>query len=116
MTVEPGGAGVHRVTAVVEHGGGRLEPADAALLVGGSDPELSEPRRHDRLLRSLAEAGGGRSFDLDGAGGLADAVRAGLGPPPDPVLRDAWDTVWGFLLIAGLLATEWGLRRRWGLR
>ena len=84
VTVEPGGAGVHRVTAVVEHGGGRLEPADAALLVGGSDPELSEPRRHDRLLRSLAEAGGGRSFDLDGAGGLADAVRAGLGPPPDP--------------------------------
>ena len=104
------------MTAVVEHAGGTLEPADAAVLVGGTDPELSEPRRHERLLRRLAEATGGRSFDLGGADRLAGAVRAGLGPPPAPVLRDAWDTVWGFLLIAGLLATEWGLRRRWGLR
>ncbi len=116
VTVEPEGAGAHRVTAVVEHRGGRLESAGAALLVGGSDPELSEPRRHDRLLRRLAVASGGRWFDLGGAGGLADTVRAGLGPPPAPVLRDAWDTAWGFLLIVGLLATEWGLRRRWGLR
>ena len=116
VEVAPGGRGPHRVTAVVEHPGGILEPAGAAVLVGGTDPELSEPRRHERLLRRLAEATGGRSFDLGGAGRLAGAVRAGLGPPPAPVLRDAWDTVWGFLLIAGLLATEWGLRRRWGLR
>ena len=68
------------------------------------------------MLRGLAEATGGRAFDLEGVGGLADAVRAGLGPPPAPVVRDAWDTVWAFLLIAGLLSAEWGLRRRWGLR
>lgn len=116
VEVASGGRGPHRVTAVVEHAGGTLEPADAAVLVGGTDPELSEPRRHERLLRRLAESTGGRSFDLGGAGRLAGAVRAGLGPPPAPVLRDAWDTVWGFLLVAGLLATEWGLRRRWGLR
>ncbi len=116
VEVAPGGRGVHRVTAVVEHGGDTLEPANAALLVGGSDPELSEPRRHDRVLRQLAQATGGEAVDLAGAGRLADAVRAGLGPPPAPVLRDAWDTVWGFLLIVGLLAAEWGLRRQWGLR
>ena len=116
VEVAPRGRGVHRVTAVVEHDGGTLEPAGAAMLVGGADPELSEPRRHDRVLRGLAEAAGGRAFDLDGIGGLAGAVRAGLGPPPAPVLRDAWDTVWAFLLIAGLLSAEWGLRRRWGLR
>ena len=114
--VAPRGRGVHRVTAVVERDGGTLEPAGAAVLVGGADPELSEPRRHDRVLRGLAEATGGRAFDLDGVGGLAAAVRAGLGPPPAPVVRDAWDTVWAFLLIAGLLSAEWGLRRRWGLR
>ena len=116
VSVAPGGAGVHEVTAVVEHDGGILEPAGATVLVGGSDPELSEPRRHDRLLRRLAEASGGRSFDPGDTGGLADAVRARLGPPPAPVLRDAWDRVWGFFLIVGLLAAEWGLRRRWGLR
>ncbi len=116
VEVAPAGRGRHRVTAVVEHAGGILEPAAAAVLVGGTDPELSEPRRHERLLRGLAETTGGRSFDLGGAGRLAGAVRAGLGPPPAPVLRDAWDTVWGFLPIVGLLATEWGLRRRWGLR
>ena len=116
VAVAPRGNGVHTVTAVVEHDGGVLEPAAAAVLVGRSDPELSEPRRHDRLLRRLAEASGGRSFEPGDTGGLADAVRAGLGPPPAPVLRDAWDNVWGFLLVVGLLAAEWGLRRRWGLR
>ncbi len=116
VEVAPRGRGAHRVTAVVEHAGGTLEPAGVAVLVGGTDPELSEPRRHERLLRRLAESTGGRSFDLGGAARLASAVRAGLGPPPAPVLRDAWDTVWGFLPIVGLLATEWGLRRRWGLR
>lgn len=114
--VAPRGRGVHRVTAVVEHGGGIVEPAAAAVLVGGADPELSEPRRHERVLRQLAESTGGRSFDLGAGGRLAAAVRAGLGPPPIPVLRDAWDTVWVFLLIVGLLVTEWGLRRLWGLR
>ena len=116
VEIAPGGRGVHRVTAIVEHGGDTLEPASAALLVGGADPELSEARRHDRLLRELAQATGGRSFELGGAARLADAVRAGLGPPPAPVLRDAWDTVWGFLVLAGLLSAEWTLRRRWGLR
>ncbi len=116
VEIAPRGPGVHRVTAVVEHDGGVIEPAAAAVLVGGADPELSEPRRHDRVLRGFAEAAGGRAFDLAGIGGLPVAVRAGLGPPPAPVLRDAWDTVWAFLLIAGLLSAEWGLRRRWGLR
>ena len=116
VEVAPGGPGVHRVTAVVEHPGDTLEPASAAVLVGGSDPELSEPRRHDRLLRRLAQSTGGQAVDLGGARRLAGAVRAGLGPPAAPILRDAWDTVWGFLLIVGLLAAEWGLRRRWGLR
>ena len=116
VEVRPGGSGVHRVTAVVEHGGGTLAPEPAAVLVGRADPELSQPRRDDRLLRALAQASGGRSFDLGGVAGLADAVRAGLGPPPAPVVRDAWDSVWGFLAIVGLLSAEWGLRRRWGLR
>ena len=116
VEIPPGGRGVHRVTAVVEHGGGALEPAGATVLVGGADPELSEPRRDDRLLRGLAQVTGGRSFDLGGTARLAGAVRAGLGPPPAPVLRDAWDSVWGFLVLAGLLCAEWGLRRRWGLR
>lgn len=116
VEVRPGGSGVHRVTAVVEHGGGALAPEPAAVLVGRADPELSEPRRDDRLLRALAQASGGRSFELGGVAGLADAVRAGLGPPPAPVVRDAWDSVWGFLAIVGLLSAEWGLRRRWGLR
>ena len=116
LEIPPQGRGVHRVTAVVEHGGVTLEPAHAAVLAGAADPELSDPRRDDRLLQALAQATGGRSFDLDGVARLADAVRAGLGPPPAPILRDVWDSVWVFLALAGLLSAEWGLRRRWGLR
>jgi hypothetical protein len=113
--VEPTRRGVYRVTAVADRGAGELGRAVTAVLVGGTDLELADPRRQDAVLRRVAEASGGRLLDVARIDELVGALRAkaALGPP---TVHDLWDTLWGFLVVVGVLCGEWGLRRQWGLR
>ena len=113
--VEPTRRGVYQVTAFADRGAGELGRADAAVLVGGADLELTDPRRQDAVLRRVAEASGGRFLDAARIDELVGALRANAALAPQTV-QDLWDTVWGFLVVVGVLSGEWGLRRRWGLR
>ena len=113
--VEPTLRGVYQVTALVDRGAGEPGRADMAVLVGGADQELMDPRRQDPVLRRVAEASGGRFLDADRLDDLAGALRANAEPAP-PTVRDLWNTVWGFLLVVGVLTGEWALRRQRGLR
>ena len=113
--VEPTRRGVYRVTAFADRGAGELGRADAAVLVGGADLELTDPRRQDGVLRRVAEASGGRFLDAGRIDELVGALRANAALAP-PTMRDLWNTVWGFLVVVGVLSGEWGLRRRWGFR
>ena len=113
--VEPTRRGVYRVTAFADRGAGELGRADAAVLVGGADLELTDPRRQDAVLRRVAEASGGRFLDAERVDELVGALRANA-VLAVPMVRDLWHTVWGFLVVVGVLSVEWGLRRRWGLR
>ena len=116
VEVEPARRGVYQVTAFADRGASALGQAEVAVLVGGRDLELTDPRRQDSVLRRVADASGGRFLDVDRIDGLAGALRALGAQPAPPRARDVWDTLWGFLLVAAVLSTEWGLRRRWGLR
>ena len=116
VELEPARRGVYQVAARADRGGRELGRADAAVLVGGADLELTDPRRQDAVLRRLAAASGGRFLDADGIDALGGLLRAGAAGPAPATVRDLWDTVWGFALVVGLLSAEWGLRRRWGLR
>ncbi len=113
--VEPTRRGVYQVTAFADLGAGELGRVDAAVLVGGADLELTDPRRQDAVLRRLAEVSGGRFLDAARVGELVGALRANAALAP-PTVHDLWDTVWGFLVMVGVLSGEWGVRRRWGLR
>ena len=113
--VEPTRRGVYRVTAFADRGAGELGRAVAAVLVGGADLELTDPRRQDAVLRRVADASGGRFLDAARIDELVGALRANAALAL-PMVRDLWDTVWGFLAVVGVLFGEWGLRRRWGLR
>ena len=113
--VEPILRGVHQVRAFVDRGAGELGRADAAMLVGGADLELTDPRRQDAVLRRIAEASGGRFLDVGRIDELVDALRANATQAP-PTVHDLWNTLGGFLLVVGVLSAEWGLRRQWGLR
>lgn len=114
--VRPDQVGLYRVRAEARQGHRSLGVADRWFYVGGSDRELSDPRLNAGVLRRLAAASGGRYFTVDEAGRLVDAIRSAA--PSDTVLeqRDLWHRPWAMALVLTLLAAEWILRRRWGLR
>jgi hypothetical protein len=108
-------AGVYRIEASASQGDAKLGTATRQVLVGGSDLEMSQPRLNDSVLRHLARETGGRYLDI----AEADSVQGLLQQQPAeldaPEMKDLWHNGWSLLLIVGLLATEWVVRRRVGL-
>jgi hypothetical protein len=76
---------------------------------------MSQPRLNESLLRRLATETGGRYLNIAEAGTLDALVKQ---QPPEvgaPEVKDLWHNGWSLLLIIGLLAAEWTVRRRVGL-
>jgi hypothetical protein len=108
-------AGVYTITADARRGAESLGTASRAVLVGGADVELSEPRLNEDLLRRIADATGGQYLPAAEAGSLPALLNErGIGSPPMEQ-RDVWHTGWSLALIVALLAAEWVVRRRVGL-
>ena len=108
--------GVYRLIAEARTGNAWLGTASTSMLVGGSDLEMTDPRLNQALLDRLAAASGGKVIDAGAIGSLGDTLAAGVPAARLAVQRDAWHSAWSFAAIVLLLAAEWGLRRRWGLR
>jgi hypothetical protein len=86
------------------------------MLVGGADTEMTDPRLNVHVLQRVALATGGRVIEPGQASALADDLRAAL-PATVLLLRhDLWHNGWSFGAIIALLAAEWVVRRRSGLR
>ena len=114
--LSPRDPGVYRVEAVVDHHGDRLGAASTWFLVGGADPELADPWLDEAALQRTAEASGGRYVEQDDITALRRLVVDGMTADVAPTVRPLWHDAWVFLILAGALAAEWSLRRRWGLR
>jgi hypothetical protein len=112
----PEQAGVYRVSAEARRGSALLGSAATVLLVGGSDPEMSDPRLNAHFLERLARRTGGRVIAPGDVPRLPDLLTAGIPAARVSATRDLWHTGWSFAAIVLLLGTEWVLRRRWGLR
>ena len=97
-------------------GTGPAESATAALLVGGADEEMTDPRVNLAFLDRIAAASGGGVQSMDDAAALVKALEAGAPAALLAVQKDLWHNAWSLLVIIGLLTGEWILRRRWGLR
>lgn len=108
--------GVYRLAATAERQGERIGTGSGAVLVGGSDPEMTDPRLNTAVLERVALASGGRLIAPGEAEALAEALRLAVPQAQLAVRRDLWHNAWSFLAIVLLLGAEWGLRRRWGLR
>ncbi len=99
-------------------------PADTVLaredvLVRVPDKEMADSSQDAELLRAVAAAsrGGdavGRYAFLADADDLAAEFqnRKSWESREDTRTRPAWDTIWSLLLLLGLLAAEWLLRKR----
>jgi uncharacterized membrane protein len=109
-------AGVYRTTAEVRAGGAEPIAASTSLLVGGADPEMADPRVNLRVLQRLAAATSGRIIEPSETGALTQALQSAVPAAVGRIRTDLWHTGWSFLAIVFLMAGEWVLRRRWGLR
>jgi uncharacterized membrane protein len=109
-------AGVYRVAADARAGTTTVGSAASAVLVGGVDPEMTDPRLNEDTLSRVARASGGQMLAAGDEATLVDRLRTGMPAATLAIRRDLWNTAWSFAVIAALLAAEWLLRRRWGLR
>lgn len=109
--------GIYRVSAEARQRDAVVGTADRWFLVGAADREMSDPRLNVDVLRRVSQASGGRYFaDADEVGRLATILAANQQQPTDTRVQDLWHNIWIFTAVMLLLAAEWMLRRRWGLR
>jgi len=111
----PADPGLFRVRAEASQGASQLGVAEQWFLVGAQDRELLDPRVNEPYLRRLARASGGLLMRAEDVGTLPDLLESSI-EAQSPVLEDLWHRPWVFGLVVALLAAEWTLRRRWGLR
>ena len=111
-----GDSGVYRVVADAKRERAPLGSASASLLVGGADLEMTDPRLNTAVLQRLAGASGGRVVSEADVAEVVSALETNVPAAALSVRRDLWHNGWSFAAIVLLLAGEWVLRRRWGLR
>jgi hypothetical protein len=92
---------------------GKRDSLRKYIQVEGSDVELRSLALRAEPLIELAEQTGATYVPLAEAGGLPDLIKnaSRVNPVRNPD-RPLWDKTWVMVLIAGLLAVEWTLRRR----
>jgi uncharacterized membrane protein len=110
------GPGVYRIRAAARRGATTIGTASAAMLVGGSDLEMADPRLNLQVLQRVALRSGGALVAPGETAALVERLRAAVPAARLAVTHELWHTGWSFALIVGLLTSEWLLRRRWGLR
>ena len=108
--------GVYRVSVDARRGQTALGAASGTMLVGGVDPEMTDPRLNEDTLQRVTRASGGAILAPGDTAGLVSRLDAGLPAAVASVRRDLWHTGWSFALLAMLLAAEWVYRRASGLR
>ena len=90
--------------------------AHSWMLVGGSDPEFSDPRLNKEVLRRAAAASDGQFVEAADLFNLPALLLAGTQDDAPPTTRDLWHGAWSFVLVVLVLTAEWSLRRTWGMR
>lgn len=115
-TFRPDRAGLFRLRAEARRGEVSLGAVDRWLYVGGSDRELVDPRMNEGVLRRLAEASGGRFLRVAEIAEVAGWLESDSPTPGAPTRRELWHEPWVYAMLVGMMAGEWLLRRRWGLR
>jgi uncharacterized membrane protein len=115
-TFTPDQPGLYRVSVTAQRGRTEIGSASSTLLVGGADLEMAQPRLNIALLERIAAQTGGHVIDAAQMGRTMAALQSAAPAAALAARRDIWHGAWSLLLLISLLAAEWLLRRKWGLR
>ncbi len=107
--------GLYRVEAEARQGSTVTRAPPTVLLVDDHGADVEQPELRTPLLRRIATETGGGYYPLSDADRLADEVGFTESGVTVRETRDLWDMPFTFLLLVGLLAAEWGYRKRRGL-
>jgi hypothetical protein len=108
--------GVYRIVSEARRGSELLGTSEEWVLAGAADLELADPRLNEDVLRRVSRSSGGRYLDAEALSRLPSLLTSASDDPGPPRLQELWHNIWIFLAVVVLLATEWFLRRHWGLR
>jgi uncharacterized membrane protein len=114
--LQPTEPGLYRLQAEARRGANAIGSVDRWFYVGSRDREFADPRLNEGVLRRIAQASGGGYVRADEASRVVSWLQSVVPAAAEPEQRDLWHQPWALGLLIGLLATEWILRRRWGLR
>jgi hypothetical protein len=107
--------GLHNILIEVESHGDSVETASTHVQVADREDEYFDAEMHDALLQRLAEETGGRFYTSATVGSLPEDVRFTESGSTVYDELDLWDMPIVFLLIIGLAASEWSVRKWRGL-
>lgn len=109
--------GDYAILVTARQGNREVGTARARFLVMDQDLELDNPVADPTLMANLAEVTGGEALAPEQLPSLLQRLRDQ--PPPLEIETLRRETLWDrwpfLLLLAGLLCTEWYLRKKWGL-
>ena len=86
------------------------------MLVGGVDPEMTDPRLNEDTLQRVARASGGAVLAAGDTAALIDRLSAAAPAAMLALRKDLWHTGWSFGILVGAArrgvadAPAWGLR------
>jgi hypothetical protein len=114
-TFVPDEPGLYEVKATAVRDQKELGTSLMHARVSAGDAEYFDAEMRASLLRRVAEETGGRFFTPADVSGLPEAI--GFSGRGVTVVeeRDLWDMPAMLLLLLGLIAAEWGYRRKRGL-
>jgi len=115
-TFQPGASGAYAVEVSADLAGKILKAEQVLAEVGRSSLEFERLDLDDKMLRQIAEAGGGRYEHLTTADALLDTLDRQQSKNTMTFQRRLWYPPVIWLLLIGTLTTEWTLRRLFQLK
>lgn len=109
--------GAYRIKTVVQDGNGTvLGEKETGLALNPAAAELASLVPNMMLLEKVARWSGGRVLDVDELQAWAEKLPSSRLPVMETRSEPLWNRWWLLGLLAGLLGTEWWLRRKEGWR
>jgi hypothetical protein len=111
--------GLYRVEVTARRPGAKpgatLEPAQTSFTVGPLNREARDAAQNRELLKRIASETGGGYYTVSQVDKLLDDITHTENASSIRVSYDLWDMPINFLLVVGLAAGEWFIRKRKGL-